>query len=171
MVKLIAKKNAKNIFLADNIKFLRKSLIPSMSQLEFGKLFGLKRSNISSYEDGRALPKKDIAKNIANYFGLKIEELEEKNIENDYALQSKINNFLSTSGNGYQIEINYKGIPGNSNSPIENARSWLKKSRSIRKLSEVNDDFNVVYPRLLKISEALDDANDHFEYFALAVEH
>jgi transcriptional regulator with XRE-family HTH domain len=61
------------MFLGHNIKFLRKK--ENFSQEQFAKIFGLKRSNIGSYEEGRATPPLQIIIKVAKYFNLKIETL------------------------------------------------------------------------------------------------
>lgn len=62
----------------NNIKKLRK--VKGMSQQAFGDLFNLTRGNISSYEEMRAEPKIEIILRIANYFGIPVQHLIEKNL-------------------------------------------------------------------------------------------
>lgn len=63
----------KKTILAKNIKKLR--LFKSMNQTEFAELFGLKRSSIGAYEEGRAEPKLEALINISNYFELTIDDI------------------------------------------------------------------------------------------------
>jgi len=62
----------------NNIKKLRK--VKGMSQQAFGDIFNLTRGNISSYEEMRAEPKIEIVLKIANYFGIPVQHLIEKNL-------------------------------------------------------------------------------------------
>lgn len=56
-----------------NIKFLRKKR--NLTQQQFADLLGIKRSMIGAYEEDRASPKMDNMKQIANYFGITVDEL------------------------------------------------------------------------------------------------
>jgi transcriptional regulator with XRE-family HTH domain len=56
-----------------NIKFLRKK--SNLTQQQFADLLGIKRSMIGAYEEDRASPKMDNMKQIANYFGITVDEL------------------------------------------------------------------------------------------------
>ena len=62
----------------NNIKKLRK--VKGLSQQAFGDVFNLTRGNISSYEEMRAEPKIEIVLKIANYFGIPVQHLIEKNL-------------------------------------------------------------------------------------------
>lgn len=62
----------------NNIKKLRK--VKGLSQQAFGDIFNLTRGNISSYEEMRAEPKIEIVLKIANYFGIPVQHLIEKNL-------------------------------------------------------------------------------------------
>lgn len=62
----------------NNIKKLRK--VKGMSQQAFGDVFNLTRGNISSYEEMRAEPKIEIVLKIANYFGIPVQHLIERNL-------------------------------------------------------------------------------------------
>jgi len=46
-----------------------------MNQSEFAALFGLKRTALGSYEEGRAEPKLDVIIEIADYFNLSLDML------------------------------------------------------------------------------------------------
>lgn len=56
-----------------NIKFLRKKR--NLTQQQFADILGIKRSMIGAYEEDRASPKMDNMKQIANYFGITVDEL------------------------------------------------------------------------------------------------
>ncbi|MFN5705075.1 MAG: XRE family transcriptional regulator [bacterium] len=56
-----------------NIKFLRKKR--NLTQQQFADLLSIKRSMIGAYEEDRASPKMDNMKQIANYFGITVDEL------------------------------------------------------------------------------------------------
>ena len=54
--------------------------IRSLSQVAFAEIFGLKRSSIGSYEEGRAEPKLEIIIKIANYFNISVDSLVNREI-------------------------------------------------------------------------------------------
>lgn len=56
-----------------NIRKIR--IVKKINQSEFGKLFGLTRAAIGSYEEGRAEAKIDKIIEIADYFGLTLDQL------------------------------------------------------------------------------------------------
>ena len=66
------------MFLNQNIRYLRKR--ENLSQEDFANLFGLNRSNIGSYEEGRAVPPLEILLKIAKHFTISLEQLIEKDI-------------------------------------------------------------------------------------------
>lgn len=56
-----------------NIRKIRN--LKSLSQQEFGELFGLKRATLGAYEEERSEPKIDTIISIANYFSIPIDDL------------------------------------------------------------------------------------------------
>ncbi len=61
------------VFLSQNIRNLRRE--KRMTQEEFAKALGVKRSMIGSYEEGRAVPKPDLLIRIASLLGVSVDEL------------------------------------------------------------------------------------------------
>jgi transcriptional regulator with XRE-family HTH domain len=61
-----------------NIKKIRN--VKGLSQQSFAELFDLTRGNISSYEELRAVPKIEVMIRIANYFGIPLADLVEKDL-------------------------------------------------------------------------------------------
>lgn len=59
--------------IGNNIKKIRS--IKKLSQSGFADLFGLTRASIGAYEEGRADPKIDTIKQIADHFGLSLDQL------------------------------------------------------------------------------------------------
>jgi transcriptional regulator with XRE-family HTH domain len=59
--------------IGNNIKKIRG--IKKLSQSGFADLFGLTRASIGAYEEGRADPKIDTIKQIADHFGLSLDQL------------------------------------------------------------------------------------------------
>ncbi|UKN01915.1 helix-turn-helix domain-containing protein [Paracrocinitomix mangrovi] len=64
--------------IAKNFKKLR--LFKSMNQSEFADLFGITRSSVGSYEEGRAEPKLDTLLKVADYFKLKVDDIIRKEL-------------------------------------------------------------------------------------------
>jgi transcriptional regulator with XRE-family HTH domain len=60
-------------FIGRNIKKIRTT--KGLSQTEFGKLFGITRGSIGSYEEGRAEPKIETLKTIANKFSISLDAI------------------------------------------------------------------------------------------------
>jgi len=58
---------------AERIKTLRKS--KDLTQTEFGELFGIVKSTVSSYERGNSSPDDDIKKEICKYFNVSMDYL------------------------------------------------------------------------------------------------
>ena len=80
--------------ISSNIKFLRKK--KNLTQQQFADILGIKRSMVGAYEEDRASPKMDNIKQIANYFGITVDELvsekiTDKWIEEKEKLQAKEN--------------------------------------------------------------------------------
>jgi len=61
-----------------NIKKIRS--VKGLSQQSFAELFDLTRGNISSYEESRAEPKIEVMIRIANFFGIPLSDLIEKDL-------------------------------------------------------------------------------------------
>jgi len=61
-----------------NIKKIRG--VKGLNQSDFADLFDLKRASIGAYEEGRAEPKLATIMEIANYFGISVDELLKKNL-------------------------------------------------------------------------------------------
>lgn len=59
--------------IGNNIKKIRSA--KGLNQTEFGKLFNLTRGSIGSYEEGRAEPKIDTLKQIANNFSISLDAI------------------------------------------------------------------------------------------------
>jgi len=59
--------------IAKNFKKLR--LFKSLNQSEFAELFGITRSTVGSYEEGRAEPKLETLLKIADHFKLQVDDL------------------------------------------------------------------------------------------------
>jgi len=61
-----------------NIKKIRG--VKGLNQSDFADLFDLKRASIGAYEEGRAEPKLGTIMEIANYFGISVDELLKKDL-------------------------------------------------------------------------------------------
>ena len=66
------------MYFGKNIKKIRS--IKKLSQLAFADIFGLKRSSVGSYEEGRAEPKLEIIIKIAKHFNISVDNLVNKEI-------------------------------------------------------------------------------------------
>lgn len=64
--------------IGNNIKKIRG--VKSLNQSDFADLFNLKRASIGAYEEGRAEPKIATVIEIANYFGISIDQLLKKEL-------------------------------------------------------------------------------------------
>ncbi len=84
-------------FFAINLKKLRTA--KKLSQQKFAELFGMTRSTVGAYEEGRAEPKLDKIIEIAGYFKLSVDQLISKplTISDIFHLDKKINQNKITS--------------------------------------------------------------------------
>jgi transcriptional regulator with XRE-family HTH domain len=82
-------KEDSKIFLANNIRCLRKKL--SLSQEELANKIGLNRGNIASYEKGTAEPKICNLLKLANFFKVSLLDLTKRDIQNGLPAQ-QVNN-------------------------------------------------------------------------------
>lgn len=63
---------------ATNLKILRTA--KGLSQQQLADTIGVTRSSIGSYEEGRAEPKLDCLKEIAQFFGIPVDDLLKENV-------------------------------------------------------------------------------------------
>jgi transcriptional regulator with XRE-family HTH domain len=79
-----------------NIKKIR--LIKKLSQTALAEIFGIKRSSIGAYEEGRAEPKLEMIIRIANYFSISVDSLvnSELTVNELYGLDV-VDSYLSSS--------------------------------------------------------------------------
>ena len=68
----------KKSIIAKNFKKLR--LFKSLNQTEFADVFGITRSAVGSYEEGRAEPKLDTLMKVADHFKLQVDDLIRKEL-------------------------------------------------------------------------------------------
>lgn len=68
----------KKTIIGKNFKKLR--LFKSLNQTEFADLFGVTRSAVGSYEEGRAEPKLETLMKVADHFKLKVDDLVRKEL-------------------------------------------------------------------------------------------
>ena len=68
------------IYLSDNIRFLRKQM--DLSQEELAMKVGLNRGNIASYEKGTAEPKLCNLLSISKFFNISLLDLTQRNLQN-----------------------------------------------------------------------------------------
>jgi transcriptional regulator with XRE-family HTH domain len=66
------------IYLKDNIRYLRKTR--GLTQQELADRLEIKRSLLGSYEEGRGVPKLDIIRRTAIFFGITIDDLLTRNL-------------------------------------------------------------------------------------------
>ncbi|MCB9222708.1 MAG: helix-turn-helix transcriptional regulator [Crocinitomicaceae bacterium] len=68
----------KKTIIAKNFRKLRS--FKGLNQTEFADLFGITRSTVGSYEEGRAEPKLETLLKIADYFKLSVDDLIRKEL-------------------------------------------------------------------------------------------
>jgi len=84
------------IFLSDNIRFLRKQM--DLSQEELATRVGLNRGNIASYEKGTAEPKLCNLLTLSKFFNVSLLDLTQRDLKNYDTVP------LSLNGNSFSIE-------------------------------------------------------------------
>lgn len=65
-------------FIGQNIRKIRS--VKNLNQSEFAEMFDLKRASIGAYEEGRAEPKVGTILDIANHFGIAVDDLLKKEL-------------------------------------------------------------------------------------------
>lgn len=90
-----------------NIKKIRN--VKGLSQQAFGDLFELTRGNISSYEEFRAEPKIEVIMKIANYFGIPLADIIEKDLSVNELLH--YNTELVTGTDRFKIAQHLMNVP------------------------------------------------------------
>ncbi len=110
-----------------NLKKLRKA--KRLSQSEFARIFSLTRATVGAYEEGRAEPKLDKLIEIANYFGLSVDQLISKKLSvneifrYDQKLERSLNSipfvpladkktFIEAMKYGQSFDYKHINIPG-----------------------------------------------------------
>ena len=152
------------MFFGKNIKKIR--LIKKLSQAAFAELFGLKRSSIGAYEEGRAEPKLEMIIRIAKYFGVSVDSLvnSELTVNELYGLDvldSYLESgFSSTAGLMNELEIN--------SAPLISSFDLLKNSAE---LASKNSDKQIVLPGLEsgKLAVLIDEKS--FKHTIKPIEH
>lgn len=61
--------------IAENLRLLRKSCTPKLSQERLARNLGISRSSYAQYETGKRVPKAPVLYRAAQYFGITMEEL------------------------------------------------------------------------------------------------
>lgn len=97
----VVKTEDSQIYLHQNIRFLRKQL--KLSQEELGTRIGLNRGNIASYENGSAEPKICNLLKLSNLFSVSILDLTKKDLSNEHNLQKASEHYHETSSNEVEL--------------------------------------------------------------------
>jgi transcriptional regulator with XRE-family HTH domain len=84
------------LHLSDNLKLIRQ--LSELSQQEFGKLFGISKDKVFSYENERAQPNELIAAKIAEFAGITEEQLYKKKLKREDVI------IKPQDDNGYKIK-------------------------------------------------------------------
>jgi len=118
--------------IGNNIRKIRS--VKNQSQTDFAKLFDLKRASVGAYEEGRAEPKITTVIQIANYFGISIDDLLQKDLSvNDLyrfdifkeELQSEYGNTLTPSIKPVEVIDIPLVTPGNKPEYFKNGEKSL----------------------------------------------
>jgi len=84
---------------SNNIKYLRRT--KGLTQEQFARKIGIKRSLLGAYEEGRANPNYENLMNMANFFGQSVDIL----MKNDIRKQNEMNNNLTVLNTFREDEI------------------------------------------------------------------
>jgi transcriptional regulator with XRE-family HTH domain len=115
-----------------NITLFRKAL--KLSQAALGKAIGETRSKIDSYESGRAAPKFEVAKKLAVYFGVDIEQLYNQDLGNEAfrrVIKSDFKGFLKFWGVSAEEVSRGTGIS------VERIKQWEENKTELTE-AEIN---------------------------------
>jgi transcriptional regulator with XRE-family HTH domain len=72
--------NNKDTFFAQNLIFLRNTLVNKVSQQRLADELGLKKSTLAAYESGRAEPRYEELVRLSRFFGVTVDELLSKDL-------------------------------------------------------------------------------------------
>lgn len=89
------------MYFGKNIKKIR--LVKKLSQAAFAEVFGIKRSSVGAYEEGRAEPKLEMIIRIANYFSISVDSLVNRELTvNEFYGLDILDSYL---GDGQSLEV------------------------------------------------------------------
>jgi transcriptional regulator with XRE-family HTH domain len=74
---------------SNNIKYLRRE-VHNLTQEQFSRKIGIKRSLLGAYEEGRANPNYENLMNMANFFGIAIDTLMKTDVKRQQEVQLRI---------------------------------------------------------------------------------
>jgi transcriptional regulator with XRE-family HTH domain len=89
------------IYLKENMKYLRKQ--KDMTQGDLAEKLDIKRSHIGSYEEGRGVPKLSVIKQMADLFGVSVDELLAENLSETENRRQKTGDRRPETGEGLKI--------------------------------------------------------------------
>lgn len=75
--------------IASNLKYLRRK--KGLTQQQFADIMKIKRASVGAYEEGRADPKYELLKQIADFFGLSMDEIVNEEIDEQWKPTPKSN--------------------------------------------------------------------------------
>lgn len=105
--------------ISKNFKKLR--LFKSMNQTEFSELFGITRSSVGSYEEGRAEPKLETLLKVADHFKLTVDAIIRKELTVNQI--AKFENPMPKSKNISELEEKIDDL----NKKVSRIESLLRK--------------------------------------------
>lgn len=119
-----------------NIKKIRS--IKKLSQSGFAEIFGITRSSIGAYEEGRAEPKLEIIIKIAKHFSISVDSLVNSEITvNELSNFHLLDNYINSSSvnSSYALDINITNIPLISSLEIKQGTISIAKKQSKHQIS------------------------------------
>lgn len=120
------------IFIGFNIRYLCK--VKKLSQKDFGSLFGLTYSNVSSYVNERAFPNFDVIIKICDYFGLTLDDFVRKPINSQQLSQAGMMNRVEEPVSEYVKPSVYEDL-------------LSEKERTIRTMEETLSVYREMFER------------------------
>ena len=154
------------IFLANNIRCLRKKL--SMSQEELGTKIGLNRGNIASYEKGTAEPKICNLLKLANFFKVTLLDLTKRDLQRTpYEVNANLNgNVTPLSSDAVEILETHQKNAAELQTVLDSLHCYhCYKKKSLDELPRDMQMMVMNFEKLYEVTQVLMDSHKELMKF------
>lgn len=151
-------KEDSKIFLANNIRCLRKKL--SLSQEELASRIGLNRGNIASYEKGTAEPKICNLLKLAKFFKVTLLDLTKRDIQNGLPVQQLNGNGAVLNTDAFEILEKYNKNAVELKEVLDSLHCYhCYKMKSVEELPKDMQMIVMNFEKLYEVTQVLMDSH------------